>query len=371
MKLLTITLIVITISLFNFAQTHVNKEWVETFGEPLDLEWSKSIIGIDNQLIHVGNIATTNEGANISTTVYNNDGTLKWQSNYHSENLNNDYGISVSFDQYENVYVLGTTDNETATDYDLLLLKYSSTGSIIWTETYNSGYDLNDIGTELLIDEDSENIYICASSESSTGNYDFLTLKYNSAGIFQWDERYDYGNFVEIPIGIEFDENEDLFVTGASGSATNRWDYTIVKYELDGTYIGDERNSAPGIGFDQPLAFTKDSSNNIYITGRSSIDGVNYNIKTIKMDDSYNLQWSKIYDFDGKEDAGSTIRVDTSGNVYIGGFVTRLDDVKDMILIKYDSVGNKLFDHNISGENSSEDAFIKYSDISIDGGFYF
>lgn len=219
--------------MLNLAQTHVNRNWVSGYGEPIDLEWSKSINGVDNQLIHVGNIGTPNEGANISTTVYNNDGSINWQSDFHSENQNNDYGISVSFDQYENVYVLGTTDNETTTDYDLLLLKYSSTGSLLWAETYNSSYNLNDIGTELIIDEGGEGIYICASSESSTNNYDFLTLKYNSDGVFQWDERYDYDGLIEIPIGIEFDENEDLFVTGASGSATNRWDYTVVKYTIN------------------------------------------------------------------------------------------------------------------------------------------
>jgi hypothetical protein len=316
------------------AQSHVNREWVETFGEPLDLEWSKSINGIDNQLIHVGNIATINQGANISTTVYYNDGSIKWQSNYHSINQNNDYGISVALDQNENVYVLGTTDNQNNIDYDILLLKYSSTGSLQWSQTFGSNYDLNDIGTELILDDAGESIYICASSESASNNYDFLTLKYNSDGVYQWDERYDYDDLIEIPIGIEFDNNGDLFVTGTSGSSTNRWDYTIVKYTINGTYIGDERNSMPGIGFDQPLAFTKDSFNNIYVTGRSSTDGVNYDIKTIKIDESYNLQWSKTYDFEGKEDAGSTIRVDTNGNVYIGGYVTRLDDVN---IYRYDA----------------------------------
>lgn len=69
----------------------------------------------------------------------------------------------------------------------------------------------------------------------------------------------------EFPIGIDFDDNGDVFVTGASGSTINRWDYSIVKYTVGGTFLGDERSVMPGIGFDQVLAFARDSLNNIYI----------------------------------------------------------------------------------------------------------
>lgn len=89
------------------------------------------------------------------------------------------------------------------------------------------------------------------------------------------------------------------------------------------------------------------------------------------MDQSYGVQWTQIYDYSGKADAGSTIQVDSIGNVYVGGFVTRADNVKDMLVVKYDPNGNILYEQNFSGENSSEDAFIKASDISRDGEFYF
>jgi hypothetical protein len=367
MKLLTSPFLLLAFVI----QTHVNREWVEKIGDPLNLEWSTSINGIDNRIIHVGNTVVSGQGANVSTTVYHNDGSLDWQSDYNTSGQSNDYGIAVIFDQNENVYVLGTTDNETTTNYDLLLLKYSPSGALIWSQTYNSNYNLKDIGTDLIIDDAEQYIYICASSESTTGNYDFLTLKYSESGVFQWSERYDYNNLPEIPVGIDFDDNGDVFVTGASGSTIARWDYSIVKYTVGGTYLGDERIAMPGIGFDQALAFARDSLNNIYITGRSSTDGVNYDIKTIKMDQAYGIQWTQVYDYSGKVDVGSTIQVDSLGNVYVGGFVTRSDNVKDMFVIKYDSNGNILYEQNFSGEDSSEDAFIKASDISKNGEFYF
>ena len=372
MKNLTIiSIIVLAITTFTMqAQTHINREW-ETFnGNPLGLQWTSSITNASNQLISVGNTAISGQGANILTTKFNSDGTILWQTAFNTSGSNNDYGIALIEDNTGNIYVAGTTDNSSTVDFDVVVLKYNSIGSLLWSAVYNSPFNLNDIATTVTIDA-SGNVYVGATSIGATTNFDYLALKYNSSGVLLWSNRYDFISLMEIPIGIDLDVAGNVFITGASASSSSNWDYTIAKFTASGTYIGDVRSALPGIGFDQPMAYKKDAAGNIYITGRSSANVVNYDIRTIKLNTNYVLQWSKIFDFDGKEDVANTIDIDANGNVYIGGYVTKSNNIKEMFALKYDASGNELWQHRQAGADATADAFIKALEAKATGEIYF
>lgn len=364
-------LLFLLISPFSRCQEHVNRNWIRRINEPLELDWSRSILGNGEKVIHVGNTIEPGEGANLSLTVFNSNGTIDWSADFHTSSDYNDYGISVLQDANDDIYVLGTTDNGTTDNYDIILLKYSSTGNLIWSDIINSNYDLNDVGTDIILGDNEDYLYVSSSSESSFENFDLFTLKYDNSGNFIWKRRYDYNSLVEIPTGIKLDKYGKLYITTASGSSTDNWDYTIVRYDLNGDYLGDNRHAMQGIGFDQPLDFTQDTTGNIYITGRASSTGSNYDIRTIKLNENYGLIWSKTYDFAGNEDVGTTIQVDDFGNVYVGGYVTKSDFVRNMTLLKYDSNGNLLDSQVFPGKNLSENAEIRYSEMNDNNECYF
>ena len=146
------------------------------------------------------------------------------------------------------------------------------------------------------------------------------------------------------------DINGDVSITGASASSCINWDFTIAKFSPNGIFIIDVRSSLLGVGFDQPLAYKKDAAGNIYITGRSSANGINYDIRTIKLNASYILQWSKVSDFNGNEDV--VIDVDAAGNVYIGGYVTKSNNIKEMFTTKCDASGTEIWQHRQAGADA-------------------
>ena len=366
-----LTIIVLAAITLNLqAQTHVNREWKTHNGNPRALQWSKSITNAFNQLITVGNTQESGQGANILTTKFNQDGSIQWQSTFNTSGSHNDYGVALTEDDAGNIIVVGTTDNSSSTNYDVIVLKYTSSGVLLWSADYNSPFNLNDIATSVKADN-SGNVFVAASSIGSTTNFDFLVLKYNSSGTMLWNNRYDYASLIEIPVGIETDANGNAFITGASASSNSNWDYTIAKFSASGAYLGDVRNALPGVGFDQPLAYKKDAAGNIYITGRSSTNGINYDIRTIKLNANYVLQWSKIFDFVGREDVGDAIDVDTIGNVYISGYITNSNNVKEMFVIKYDASGNELWQHRQAGAIGTADAFVKAIEARPNGEIYF
>lgn len=90
---------------------------------------------------------------------------------------------------------------------------------------------MNDLAMSIIIDP-SNNIYFAGSSEGSTTQFDFITLKYNISAVYQWVSRYDYASLQDYGSGITLNStNAYLFVTGASASSASSWDYTTVKYD--------------------------------------------------------------------------------------------------------------------------------------------
>jgi hypothetical protein len=342
------------------AQTHVNREWATTSGNPYALQWSASIVSAADELISVGNTSVAGQGANILLTKYTGTGAIAWQRNFNAGAAKNDYGVALARDNAGNIIVCGITDNSTTTNADIVLLKYNSAGTLLWSKTYNSTFSKNDAGTAIKIDA-SNNIYVAGSSEGSvTNNFDYLLLKYTSAGVLTWSNRYDYAGLTEVPVSITIDASSNIVVAGGSASSTTKWDYALAKYSPAGVYMGATRTTLPSTtGFDQPYDMEKDAAGNIYVTGKSSVDGINYNIKTVKFNSAYAIVWSQVYDGYGKEDLAYSLDIDAAGNVVVGGYATKSNNIKEMVAIKYNAAGTQLWRNNITGTNETADAYIK------------
>lgn len=347
------------------SQTHVNREWIQEMGDPDTLEWSTSITNDSNELYHVGNTKIFGEGANVLITKYDNSGSILWQEEFNTSNDNNDYGIAVDIDTSNNVYILGTTDNNTTYDYDYILLKYSATGNLIWDKQFDSGFDLRDVGTDLFVSDDGQDIYASVTSESSYEDFDFLTVRFDDSGDTLWTRRYDHNNMTEIPTGIDASGTK-VNIIGASAESTSDWDYTLVSYETNGDFAHERREAYPGIGFDKPIDFVKDDNDNIYITGTASSGGINYDIRTIKLDADFDLVWDESVDFAGNYDAGHTIELDGDGNVYVGGVSKSGLNIDRMCFVKYDTSGTEVWKYTNTGQDFSEDATVR--DVIINSG---
>lgn len=352
-----ITFIFILVLTYNFkliAQNLVNKVWSVQSGNPLGLQWSSSQINADNQIITLGNNMVANQGADIFLSVFNEDGTLAWQRTYNSSGANNDYGITLFVDVSKNIYVCGTTDNSTTGNNDVILLKYSSNGNLIWATTYNSIANKDDIGTAIKVDSNG-NIFVALRSQAHIYNYDFVTLKLNPNGVVQWESRFDNNGYIDTPIGIEFDSNDNIVIVGASGTSFDNWDYVAVKYNATGNQTSLVRNSVTGTGYDLPTSIKRDNAGNIYVTGSGSSDGINYDIKTTKISPDLSILWNQTYDGFGKKDVGYDVDIDFDGNVVVGGFVTDNNNVKKLRLIKYGATGNQLWDYENDLSNLTND----------------
>ncbi len=96
-----------------------------------------------------------------------------------------------------------------------------------------------------------------------------------------------------------------------------------------------------GTGADYCYAIALDSSNNIYLGGVIEIFGGSQNLALclVKYDNAGNYQWNKT--IEGSSYRGCAIAIDSSDNIYLAGEISNSDSILfDMILIKFDALGN-------------------------------
>jgi len=233
--------------------TSGNILWTKT-EEELSWAYAKGIAIDSSDNIYVtGFQATANRIA--TTFKYDPEGNVIWSRLYSKIELLAAMGVAV--DSNGNVYVIAYTPP----GYRPLLLKYDSSGNLLWETTqspsYCTGYDVA-VGA-------SGNVYVTGEFPYS---HNYLTLKYDGNGNLLWYRTYD-SNTYDSGYGIAVDAYENVYVAGHSGGTS------ILVYDSDGNLIND--SGSGGEAYDIAL----DANGYIYVAAEKH-NGSNYDFNTIK-----------------------------------------------------------------------------------------
>lgn len=204
--------------------------------------WSKTNRGGEAQAITVdtaGNVYVTGYngiGTNLNflTTKYDTTGKEKWSKTF-------DRGIAdvangISLDSGGNVIVGGYSAN--AVDFDFQVVKYDSNGNLKWSRFFDSGN--KDMAHGMALDN-TGNVYLTGFTDQKwwfewdlewVSNYNWRTIKYDSAGNLVWNKVYDSHLQYEEALGAVVDSSGNVFVSGyISGlSSIGNEDFVIIKY---------------------------------------------------------------------------------------------------------------------------------------------
>jgi len=250
--------------------------------------------------------------------------------------------------------VFGATTLTNATpgggNTDVFLVKYSSSGSIVWAKGFGGGdYDQ---GNATAVDN-SGNVYITGFYGSTSidfgggpltnyGSWDIFVAKYDASGSYVWSKKgggagIDKGNSLAI------DGNDNIYVAGDFNSAkaafgldtaTNNngaeYDPFLVKYNSSG--VEQWVVSGSGSYIDKCSGVTVDDNNDIYITGTfesttvvfgsTTLTNVNpgngSDIYVAKYNNTGAAVWAKSIGGNDLDDSRG-ITSDPSGNIYLIG----------------------------------------------------
>src|SRR6266542_279854 len=261
--------------------------------------------------IYVATDATNQPNVVFCATIkYNASGEQQWVAEYHGW-ANADYPAAIAVDKAGSAYVTGTS--YTCLGYDYLTLKYNSAGQEQWVERYNGPEEHLDAAKAIALD-DAGNVYVTGESFD-----DYATIKYNAAGQQQWVARENGGG----ANAIALDGAGNVYVTGQIADPDMYPDYGTIKYNASGQQQWLARyNGPPGNGADVANSITLDGLGNAYVTGSSQRTSFfsDSDYATIKYNSAGQEQWVVRYDGPGNaNDGAAAIAVDGSGNVYVTG----------------------------------------------------
>jgi len=163
---------------------------------------------------------------------YNSSGTLQWQRVLGG--AGGDQGRTVLVNSSGDIYALGYFA-PIGEENSLLLAKYNSSGTLQWQRSL-SGTATNGVGAAL---DSLGNIYVIGSTNNDgAGEYDFLIAKYNSSGTIQW-QRVLGGSLREAAYGISTDSSDNVIVTGRTPTfGEGGFDILLGKLPNDGSLTG-------------------------------------------------------------------------------------------------------------------------------------
>ncbi len=318
-----------------------------------------------------GNIFVTGESDSDPLGTVNNDvltlkysatGTLLWAVRYDGAGSGLDRGEDIVTDAQGNAYVTGRTDN--GNDDDYLTLKYNSNGQQVWVQFVDGG------GTDRAVACGIDNTgHVYVTGRRSNGNDDdFYTVKYNSAGNTIYTKQFD---FVEDDRAEAIAVNADgsFAVTGrsdANANATVNWNYHTVFYNAAGLQQWSSSFNGAANNDDVPLALAINPAGEVAVTGWSDADAstvVQEDLVTVRYNALGQPLWTSSTDVSGNNDEGRAVLLTATGAVWAAGMLSEADFKEDAVLCHYSGTGVATL-HLTSGQGDNSD---NLREIALDG----
>lgn len=205
-----------------------NELWSQTYDGPAHSLDMVSVIKADN----LGNSYVTGHSFEspyygFCLIKYNSSGQQIWiKRHLGSHNLGAFTG-NIKLDAGGNVYISGA-DINTAMNMDGCIMKYDSSGNMLWKKTYNGPGSGDDIFFQMSLDED--NIYVTGTSIGLGSNRNYCILKFNENGQEQWTARYDVNGCLNTYMNsLAVDQTGKVYFSGLAWE-NNAWRLATVKY---------------------------------------------------------------------------------------------------------------------------------------------
>ena len=336
MRFIIYNLILITIG---FSQIN----WAYTYGDSVHADDGWSI----DQTIDGGFIMG---GMSIYKAVLkkiDHNGQLEWSRIYEKSDDDNIKNVKQTSDG--GYIATGFSINNDTWDYEAWTFKLDSMGEIEWEDVYavnNKGNQGEDV-----IETSDGGFVITGNQDNNGDNAKAFLRKYSSSGEVLWNNTFSSSNYNEGISLIEASDSSLVFV-GFSGTSHGAYKHFMVRTDADGNQIWKKRF---GNNTQQSLNAVCEAIDGSFVaTGYTN----NYDdLYIVKRNSEGDQEWEKIIDFsendDWDTDQGNDIILANDGGFYILGSTNMYPATAgqdDFWLIKADSDGDTLWTDVIGGE---------------------
>jgi hypothetical protein len=270
---------------------------------------------------------------------------VKWLAEYNGGPiLQSYYPEDMILDEQGNVYLTGHTTVVEPWEYDMIAMKYSSNGQLLWVRNYNQSPHSSDNGMFLKLDYQG-NLVVAGVSKRTNESKDFTLIKYDTSGTETWISAYSNPPTNETELnGMGLDHDGNIYLCGSipDSGVTVGFDIVLLKYNSSGQLLWQTRYNGPDSEFTMAAAMFVDSVGNMIVAGHeSNIPYENYNSLLMKYDTNGNQIWKTVY-YEPELccNRPTCIARDNDGNIVATGIVANISESTDYLTIKYDPQGN-------------------------------
>jgi hypothetical protein len=336
------------------AQTPVVfEEWSANKGVQEFFYKNVTVTDVSNNVYVAG--ATLNEDGNYDLLISKFDkyGNQLWSNTVAGLGNGHDMASDIKLGSGGRVYVSGTISTSSEGN-NMLLLCYDTDGDEQWR--YSHDYDNQEEGAVAICVDGDNNVYLTGTTYSfSNLSSDMLTIKVSNSGSLVWEQTYDHNYLLDTGVKIAL-SGPRAVVTGVGQTGLNTFVIVALSYmQNNGSLSGSSTSGSTSQSMEEASDLFVDEDNNVYIAGSVLNTGNGYDFKLIKLNENLNIVWVKEWDGEGLNDRAKGVKVDAGGNVYLCGTTATASNGDDMVLIKYNAAGTQKWVRTYNGQYNGND----------------
>ncbi len=303
----------------------------------------------DILLDHNGNVVITGFNAyprDVDIVSFDSIGNQNFLADFSGQWRSYDRANAVTVSSAGDIIVGGYAT--TSTNKDFLTLKYDASGDFQWKKEFNGAANLIDEIWAVDTDVDG-NVYITGSSETAANIRDFITIKYDPDGNQIWQSTYDDTlHLSDIPVDLKVNSQGDVYVCGYS-DVNSSYSREVVLLKYDGgsgslLWKRTFKGSYPD-GNDMPIRMKFDSQENVVLGSwltESTAGAINYDYAVSKFSPEGDSLWTSTYnDSSNGNDYLKDLCIGNGDNIYVTGYGKDAAGDNQIITIKYNSGGEE------------------------------
>lgn len=305
-------------------------------GEGNGVDEAKAIVADGAGNVYIAGSVVGTGGVTLALiTKYNANGDVVWSSNDGATGV----PLKLVRDAAGNLYMAGTTDGA-GTMHDFFVAKYNNADVPQWFIRYDGSPSGDEVAVDFAVDN-AGNIYVTGSTAATETNFaarDILTVKYDSNQQLQWARQYNgLANERDFANGVALDNSGNIYVAGYSRTTPFFSDYVTIKYNSAGVQQWAAHFDGSIAREDQAVAVATDNAGNVYVTGYAH--NPHGSMTTLKYGSDGATLWSATTNVNFSVQGTTAIELDGAGNVYVVGFTQGAAELWRYYLVKYDNAG--------------------------------
>jgi len=265
---------------------------------------------------------------------YSSSGAKVWTRTVNGSANASDAASGVAVDPKGRIYVVGEISN--GTGQDIWIRKYRPNGDKLWTRTVDGpagGWD----GAWGVAVDDKGRVYVVGFTEVGGEGRNVWVRRYRPDGGKLWTKSFNGATSKDDgAYGAAVDSKGRIIVVGyttAAGLQQNAW---VRKYKPNGDKLWTRTFDGVDNGHDMAMGVAVGEKDAIYVVGGTEVQGQDFDIWIRKYRASGTPGWTRTVNgpADGF-DAAEGVATDSSGGVYVVGFITTTGESENIWARKY------------------------------------